>query len=97
MSIAITSVSLHPVFRQAVILWQFSGKNSEVFNLLWVLVFGFATLNILGLTAKRFEGNRRGLSPGELLAVLVVCVSIGLLIWEMLNLFKIFPIRLHGG
>ncbi len=80
---------------QSAFLLQHGRRNEEVFNLLWILVFGFATLNILGLTAKRFDGNRRGLSPGELLAVLVVCVSIALLAWEMLNWFKIFPIRLH--
>ncbi len=78
-------------------LAQFSERQNDVYNILWALVFGFATLNILALVAKRFEGNRRGLSMGETLAVLVVLVSVVLLGWEMLNLFKIFPIKLHPG
>jgi hypothetical protein len=35
------------------------------------------------------------LNFGETIAILVVVVSIVLLGWEMLNLFKIFPIKLH--
>ncbi len=74
---------------------QFSDKKSDAFNILWVLVFGFATLNILGLVARRFEPNRNRFSFGEALAVMVVVVSVGLLGWELLTVFKIFPIRLH--
>jgi len=70
-------------------------KKGNVYNILWVLVFGFATLNILTLVTRRFETRRRGLSFGELLAVTVVVVSIILLGWEMLNLFHIFPIKLQ--
>ena len=67
--------------------------RQEIYNILWVLVFGFATLNILSLGARRFE-QARGLNFGEILAVLVVLVSIALLGWEMLYLFHILPIRL---
>jgi hypothetical protein len=71
-----------------------SDKKGDVYNVLWVLVFGFATLNILSLVAKRFEPDRTRLSFGELLAIMVVVVSVLLLIWEMLYLFKILPIKL---
>ena len=75
--------------------FQLGGSHSDVYNILWVVVFGFATLNILSLAARRYEPTRRGLSFGELMAVLVVVVSIVLLGWEMLNLFHVFPIRLQ--
>jgi hypothetical protein len=68
--------------------------REEVYNILWALVFGFATLNILGLGARRFESEKSGLSFGEMLAILVVLVSIVLLGWEMLYLFHILPIRI---
>ena len=76
------------------ILLRTSGKKSDVYNILWALVFGFATLNILALVVRSLEPNRRGLRLGEMLAILVVVVSVGMLAWEMLNLFHIFPIRL---
>ena len=72
---------------------EFGTKDSAAYNLLWVLVFGFATLNILGLVARRFEPNRNRLSFGETLAILVVVVSVFLLGWEMLYLFGILPIH----
>ncbi|SRR5581483_79432 len=78
-----------------VILFQFSGHKADVYNILWALVFGFATLNILSLVARRFEPDRSRLSFGELMAVLVVLLSITLLGWEMLNLLHIFPIKLR--
>lgn len=68
--------------------------REEIYNILWVLVFGFATINILSLGARRFEQEKSGLNFGETLAVLVVLVSIVLLAWEMLYLFHILPIRL---
>ena len=73
---------------------QHRSSRGEIYNILWAVVFGFATLNILSLAARRFEPNRRGLSFGELLAVMVVLLSVFLLGWEMLNLFHIFPIKL---
>jgi hypothetical protein len=77
-----------------VIVWQFSDKKGSIYNILWVLVFGFATLNILSLVAKRFEPSRTRLSFGEMLAIMVVLVSVFLLGSEMLYLFKVFPIKL---
>ncbi|MBZ5667873.1 MAG: hypothetical protein LAO30_25205 [Acidobacteriia bacterium] len=71
-----------------------SSTREGIYNILWALVFGFATLNILSLGARRFEQDKGGLNFGEVLAILVVLVSIVLLGWEMLYLFHILPIRL---
>ena len=60
---------------------------------MWVLVFGFATLNILGLVSRRFE-QRRGLNFGEIMAISVVVVAALLLGLELLNVFHILPIKL---
>jgi hypothetical protein len=79
-------------------LWlfqDFGTKESAAYNLLWILVFGFATLNILGLVARRFEPNRNRLSFGETIAILVVVVAVFLLGWEMLYVFGVLPIRLQ--
>ena len=84
--------SPHSLFMMVV---QFSERKGDVFNILWVLVFGFATLNILGLVARRYEPTRNRFSFGEALAILVVLVSVGLLSWELLTVFKIFPLKLH--
>ena len=72
----------------------YNEKKGNVYNILWVLVFGFATLNILGLVLRRFEPRRSGLNFGEILAITVVVFSIFLLAMEMLSLFHIFPIKL---
>jgi hypothetical protein len=69
--------------------------RQSFYSILWAVVFGFATLNILSLAARRFEPTRRGLTFGELMAVCTVFISIFLLGWEMLNLFHIFPIKLR--
>jgi len=68
--------------------------REEIYNILWALVFGFATMNIVSLGMRRFEPEKTSLNFGEILAVLVVVVSIVLLGWEMLYLFHILPIRL---
>lgn len=73
----------------------YRGSRQDVYNILWAVVFGFATLNILSLAGRRLEPNRRGLNFGELLAVMVVLISIFLLGWEMLNLLHIFPIQIR--
>jgi len=78
-----------------VLLQRPASRRNDVYNVLWAVVFGFATLNILSLAARRFEPNRRGLTLGELMAVLVVLLSIFLLGWELLSVFRIFPIQLH--
>jgi hypothetical protein len=79
----------------AVILLAYGEKKADVYNMLWALVFGFATVNILGLVARRLEPSRRGLNFGETLAVLVVIVSVLLLGWEMLYVFHVLPIQLQ--
>ena len=68
--------------------------RQDVYNILWAVVFAFATLNILSLAARRMEPRRRRMTFGELMAVMVVVVSIFLLGWEMLSLLHIFPIKL---
>jgi hypothetical protein len=72
-----------------------SSRRNDIYNILWAVVFGFATLNILNLASRRFEPNRRGLTFGELMAVLIVLLSIFLLGWELLSIFHIFPIRIQ--
>ena len=95
MTLSLASVRGIPIasFLLALIFEQ-TDKREGLYNILWALVFGFATLNILGLLARRFETGRNRLSFGEIAAILVVGVSVLLLLWEMLGLFKIFPIRL---
>ena len=77
------------------VLQRHSSRRNDVYNILWAVVFGFATLNILTLAARRFEPNRRGLTFGELMAVLVVLLSIFLLGWELLGVFRTDPLKLH--
>ena len=91
-----------PHLRQAALFvvfgaWQLTDKRGEFYNILWMLVFGFATLNILALVTRSLEpsGRRRRMAVGEMLAVLVVVTCLVLLSWEMLQLFHIFPIRLN--
>jgi hypothetical protein len=74
-------------------LLLFRTTREEIYNILWALVFGFATLNILSLGARRFEQEKGGLTFGEILAILVVLVSVVLLGWELLYWFNILPIR----
>jgi cytochrome bd-type quinol oxidase subunit 2 len=69
--------------------------QKDVYNILWAVVFGFATLNILSLAARHFEPNRRGLTFGEMMAVLMVMIAIFLLGWELLSMMHIFPIQLR--
>jgi len=79
-------------FQELSDIW--SAKKGSVYNVLWVLVFGFATLNILGLVLRRFDPRRSGLNFGEVLAITVVFVSVFLLGLEMLSVFHIFPVKL---
>jgi small neutral amino acid transporter SnatA (MarC family) len=73
-----------------------SSKKGDVYNILWALVFGFATLNILSLVSRRVDpSSRNRMSFGEMMAVGTVAVAVILLGWEMLYLFKILPLRLH--
>jgi hypothetical protein len=84
------------MFVGAAVALLYRGSRQDVYNILWAVVFGFATLNILSLAARRLEPTRRGLSFGELMAVMVVLLSVFLLGWEMLTLFHVFPIKLKG-
>jgi hypothetical protein len=52
----------------AVLLQSVIG-SSNFYDLLWAAVFGFATLNILGLVARRFEPGRSSMTFGEMLAI----------------------------
>jgi len=80
-------------FGMAVALFSREPRQ-DVYNILWAVVFGFATLNILSLATRRMEPGRRRMTFGEFMAVMVVLVSVFLLAWEMLNLFHVFPIKL---
>jgi hypothetical protein len=85
------------VFANFVFLFQYPGKKGDVYNMLWALVFGFATLNILSLGARRLDPTRSNrLNFGEMLAIMVVIASFFLLGWEMLFLFKVLPIKLRS-
>lgn len=95
-------IAVYPIARSSVavifgmaVAAFYRGSRQDVYNILWAVVFGFATLNILSLAARRMEPAKRGLSFGELMAIAVVLVSVFLLGWEMLNLFHIFPIKLQ--
>ena len=70
-------------------------SRQDVYNILWAVVFGFATLNILSLATRRMEPGRRRMTFGELMAIMVVVVSVFLLGWETLSLLHIFPIKLQ--
>lgn len=87
--------SLQSLMIFAIQFSESSSKKDNVYNILWVLVFGFATLNILGLVARRFEPRRSNLNFGEMLAITVTVVSVVLLGWEMLSIFHIFPIKIQ--
>lgn len=74
----------------------FYSSRDNLYNILWAVVFGFATLNIVGLASRRIAPGHRGLSFGEMMAVMVVLISIFLLGWELLGLLHIFPIKLKS-
>ena len=66
----------------------------SVYDVLWGAVFGFATLNILGLVARRFEPGRTRMTLGEVLAITVAVVALLMLGWELLYTFHVLPIHL---
>lgn len=72
----------------------YRAARENAYNMLWAVLFGFATLNILGLAARGMQ-PRRGLSFGEVLAVMILLLAMFLLGWEMLHIFHIFPIKLR--
>jgi len=71
-----------------------SETRTGMYNVLWVLVFGFATLNILGLAFRRFDTRKMGLTFGEIIAILVVVFSVLLFGSEIIGLLHILPIHL---
>jgi hypothetical protein len=75
-------------------IFEYGGRRGNIYNILWALVFGFATLNILSLLGRRFEPERSRLTFGEMVAILVVVMSVVLLGLEFMHMFKIFPIKL---
>jgi hypothetical protein len=79
----------------AFLLLQFGISGASGYNLLWGAVFGFATLNILGLLARRFEPGRTRMTLGEMLAIMVAAISVVMLSWELLFVFHVLPIRLQ--
>jgi hypothetical protein len=79
----------------AALLLRRESRESDVYTMLWAVVFGFATLNIVNLAARRIEPSHRGLTFGELMAVLILLLSIFLLGWEMLGMLHIFPIKIQ--
>ena len=87
--------STHSLWLGAILLFERPQKTAGFYNMLWVLVFGFATINILGLVARRMDTDRNRMNFGEVVAVLVVIVAVLLLGSELLHMFKIFPIQLH--
>jgi tellurite resistance protein TehA-like permease len=93
-SCALVFIAQQAPFALAFLL-QYSQKKSDVYNMLWALVFAFATMNILGLLARRLEPSRTRLSIGETVAIMVVIVSVLMLGWEMLYWFDVLPIKLH--
>jgi hypothetical protein len=82
------------MFLSLVLAMFYRAAEQSAYNMLWGVLFGFATLNILGLAARRLE-PRRGLSFGEVLAVLTVVLSMFLLGWEMVKIFHVLPLKLR--
>jgi hypothetical protein len=77
------------------VLLQSAAGGSRFYDLLWAAVYGFATLNILGLVARRFEPGRSAMTFGEMLAIGTAVISVLMLGWELLFLFNVLPIRLE--
>ena len=76
-------------------LFQFGLASGRMYDILWAAVFGFATLNILSLVARRFEPGRTRMTIGEMLAISAAVISVLMLGWELVFLFHVLPIRLE--
>ena len=63
-------------------LLESGAGGSRYYDLLWVAVFGFATLNILSLVARRFEPGRSSVTFGEMLAIGTAIISMLMLGWD---------------
>lgn len=70
-----------------------TGGGITLYDVLWGAVFGFATLNILGLLARRFEPGRTRMTLGEALAISVAVIAVLMLGWELLFFFHVLPIH----
>ena len=77
------------------VLLESGAGGGRYYDLLWVAVFGFATLNILSLVARRFEPGRSSMSFGEVLAITTAVICAIMLGWELLFMFHILPIRIQ--
>jgi hypothetical protein len=78
------------------LVFQVAVAGVSVYDVLWGAVFGFATLNILGLLARRFEPGRTRMTLGEFLAITLAVVSLLMLGWELLFTFHVLPIKLDS-
>ena len=67
----------------------------SIYNIFIALVFGCSALNIIALITRPSHPGRRGLSVGEVFAIMVVLLSLCFLGLEMLHLYHIFPIKLQ--
>ena len=94
-SVTVGSAGALRLYPTLVLAFQYGDRKTNAYNILWALVFGFATLNILGLVSRRFDPDRNRLSFGEAIAIIVVVASVALLAWEMLYVFHILPIKLQ--
>lgn len=72
-----------------------TGGGLTLYDVLWGAVFGFATLNILGLLARRFEPGRTRMTLGEVLAISVAAIALLMLGWELLFFFHVLPFHLE--
>jgi hypothetical protein len=72
-----------------------TSSGVTLYDILWGAVFGFATLNILGLLARRFEPGRTRMTLGEVLAISVAAIAVLMLGWELLFYFHVLPIHLQ--
>ena len=56
-----------PINALLLFIFQDSEKQADIYDILWAVVFGFATLNIVGLALRRFETSGNRLNLGEIL------------------------------
>jgi hypothetical protein len=75
---------------------QYLSRADEIYDIIVAAVFGFSSINILALVTGRSDHRRSKLNFGEILAVVVVVLSVGFLGWEMLHIYHIFPIKLRS-
>ena len=82
--------------RGLALLTFLAGSTTLDHDLMWIIVFGFATVNIMGLGARHLDPRHKRRYLGEIMAVMVVLGSVMLFSWETFNLLGIFPIKLHA-